>query len=81
LEPLAALDTPLDEDDEVMKLAERALLPPRLDLFQCRIIPRIAMLEFLVVRDEEEGFRGEVDNMALAAKSVCFGFVVNVKPT
>jgi hypothetical protein len=35
---LAALNASLDENDEVMKLAERTRLPPHLELFECHII-------------------------------------------
>ena len=77
---LAALNTSLDENHEVMKLAERTLLPPRLDLFECHIIrTSIVPFEPLIVRNEEESSGGEVDNVTLAAKSVRFGIVLNVK--
>jgi hypothetical protein len=36
---LAALNTPLDENDEVMKLSKGSFLSPRLNLFQCHVIP------------------------------------------
>jgi hypothetical protein len=80
---LAALNTSLDENHEVMKLAERTLLPPRLHLFECHIIrTSIVHFEPLIVRNEEESSGGEVDNVdnvTLAAKSVRSGIVLNVK--
>jgi hypothetical protein len=79
--PLAALNTPLDENDEVMKLSKRTFLPPRLNLFQCHVIPRLAVLEVFIVGDKEEGLHGEVDNMTLASESVGFWVILNVKST
>jgi len=77
---LTALNTSLDENGEVMKLAKGAFLPPVLDLFQCHIICAwIVVFEVLLVGNEDESFSGEVDNMALAAKSVRFGIVLNIK--
>ena len=38
----------------------------------------IVVFEFLIVGNEEEGFGGEVDNMALTAESVSFGIVLDV---
>ena len=78
---MASLNTPLDENDEVMKLAKRTFLPPSLDLFQCHVIPGIVVFEVLIVGDEKEGFRGEVDDVTLAAESVNFRVVLNVKLT
>jgi hypothetical protein len=77
---LAPLNTSLDENHEVMKLAERTLLPPRLDLFERHIIrTSIAPFEPLIVRNEEESSGGEVDNVTLATQSVRFGIVLNIK--
>ena len=42
---------------------------------------RIVVFEFLIVGNKKEGFGGEVDNMALAAKSVRFGIVLDVIST
>jgi isocitrate lyase len=39
---------------------------------------RIVEFELLIIGDKEEGFGGEVDNMALAAESVHFGIVLDV---
>jgi hypothetical protein len=39
----------------------------------------ILVFELLIIGNEEEGFRGKVDNMALAAESVRFGIILNVK--
>jgi hypothetical protein len=79
-ELLAALNTSLYENHEVMKLAERTLQPPCLDLFERHIIrTSIVFFELLIVRNEEESSGGEVDNVTLAAKSVRLGIVLNVK--
>ena len=39
---------------------------------------RIVEFEFLIIGNEEEGFGGKVDNMALTAESVHFGIVLDV---
>jgi hypothetical protein len=41
----------------------------------------IVVFEFLIVSNEEEGFSGKVDNMALATESVSFGIVLDVIST
>jgi hypothetical protein len=77
---LAALNTSLNVHDNVVKLAKRTFSPPRLNLFQCHIVQiGILVFELLIIGNEEEGFRGKVDNMALAAESVRFGIILNVK--
>jgi hypothetical protein len=79
--PLAALNTPLDENDEVIKLSKGTFLPPRLNLFQCHVIPRPAVLEFFIISNKEKGLHGEVNNMTLASESVGFWVILNVKST
>jgi hypothetical protein len=77
---LASLNTSLDVNDKIMQLAKRTLSPPRLNLLQCHIVQtRVFLFKILVVGNEEEGFGGKVDNMTLAAESVRFGIILNVK--
>ena len=79
---LTALNTSLDKNNKVMKLAKRTFSPPRLDFFQCHIVfIWVVVFEALVVGNKEEGFGGEVDNMALAAKSVRFRIILDIKFT
>lgn len=77
---LAALNTSLDEKDEVVELAKRTLLAPGFNMFPRHIVSTsIAWFEFLIVGNEEEGFGGQVNDMTLAADSVDFGIVLDVK--
>jgi hypothetical protein len=61
---LAVLNTSLDENHKVIKLSERTLLLPRLDLFEYHIIyTSIVPLEPLIVRNKEESSGSRVDNI------------------
>lgn len=63
-----------------MKLAKRTLLPPCLDLLQCyTVFIWTVVFDILAVSNKEEGLSGEVNNMALAAKSMRSRIVFDIK--
>lgn len=79
---MAALDTSLDEYDEVVQFAQRSSLPPSFNLAKRHIMEAgLALLEVLVVSHKKESLCSEVDDVTLTAKSVRLRIVLDVEST